>query len=210
MHFRDRYHAGELLGDLLSTNLEELTDGIVLGLPRGGVPVAAKVAERLDLPLDVYLVRKLGVPGHEELAMGAIATGGVKVLNDNVIGQLGIDETTIDNVAEEELVELQRRERLYRGHRPPLDLAGRAVILVDDGIATGASIRAAIEAVRMSEPSSVTVGVPVAPASTEREMRSITDRLIVMRTPRPFFAVGSSYRDFTQTTDDEVRRLLGT
>jgi len=192
----------------MSTELDSLTAGIVLGLPRGGVPVAAKVAEHLGLPLDVFLVRKLGVPGHEELAMGALATGGVSVLNDDVIRRLGVDDTAIRVATDRELRELRRRERLYRFSRPPLDLVGRDVILIDDGLATGASLAAAIKAVGMSSPSSVTVGVPVAPMSTASKIRLIVDRFVVVHMPAPFFAVGSAYRDFTQTRDEEVCRLL--
>ncbi len=208
MQFRDRAHAGELLGELLAREVGELDNGIVLGLPRGGVPVAAAVARRLGLPLDVYLVRKLGVPGHEEYAMGAIASGGVRVLNEDAVRTLGIDQATIDTVAERELVELQRREHTYRGDRPPLDLESKEVILVDDGIATGASMRAAIEAVRSSHPASIIVAVPVTPISTGKALAGIADRVVALTTPDPFYAVGWHYNDFTQTTDDEVRRLL--
>jgi len=208
--FRDRNHAGELLGELLSRILGDVSNGIVLGLPRGGVPVAARVAERLHLPLDVYLVRKLGVPGHDEYAMGAIASGGVRVLNHDAISKLRISPETIDAVARRELVELERREMAYRGARPPLDVAGKNVIIVDDGIATGASMRAAIKAIHLAQPPSVTVAVPVAPPSTVAEMRKLADRVIALQTPELFYAVGMHYRDFTQTTDDEVRDLLRT
>ncbi len=208
MQFRDRVQAGELLGEHLSRELGEVDDGIVLGLPRGGVPVAAAVARHLGLPLDVYLVRKLGVPGHEEYAMGAIASGGVRVLNEVAVRNLDIGEATIAAVAERELIELERRERAYRGDRPPLDLEGKHVILVDDGIATGASMRAAIEAVRSSGAASITVAVPVAPRSTTEELAGIADAMIALATPEPFYAVGWHYSDFTQTTDDEVRGLL--
>ncbi len=208
MQFRNRVHAGELLARRIEQEVGHLENGIVLGLPRGGVPVAAVVARRLDLPLDVYLVRKLGVPGHEEYAMGAIASGGIRVLNEDAVASLGIDAATIDAVARRELVELERRERAYRGDRPPLDLEARDVVLVDDGVATGASMRAAIEAVRAADPSSTTVAVPVAPRSTERELARLADRVVVVATPEPFYAVGWHYTDFTQTTDDEVRRLL--
>ena len=210
MQFRDRVQAGELLGELLVREIGEVENGIVLGLPRGGVPVAAVVARRLDLPLDIFLVRKLGVPGHEEYAMGAIASGGVRVLNEDAVRSLGIDPETIDAVAHRELVELHRRERTYRGDRPPLDLEDKHVILVDDGVATGASMRAAIQAVRSADPASITVAVPVAPRSTRSEMADIADRVIALSTPDPFYAVGWHYIDFTQTTDDEVRDLLST
>lgn len=208
MQFRDREHAGEGLARLVGETLGDITDGIVLGLPRGGVPVAARVATFLSLPLDVFLVRKLGLPGHEELAMGAIATGGFRVLNEDVLAHYGVAETTVEEVAVRELVEIQRRERLYRGDRPALDLGGRDVILVDDGIATGASIRAAIEAVAATEARSLVVAVPVAPTSWRSEMPAAVDEFIVVQTPEPFSAVGWWYRDFTQTTDAEVQELL--
>ena len=199
-----------MLGDLLADHPGDVTNGIVLGLPRGGVPVAAGVAIRLGLPLDIYLVRKLGLPGHEEYAMGAIASGCVTVLNENAIQRMGITPETVETVAARELSELERRERLYRGDRPPLDLDGRDIILVDDGIATGSSMRAAIESVSANDPSSVTVAVPVAPRSSEGELGPLVDRYLVVHAPRSFQAVGMWYRDFTQTTDDEVRRLLST
>ncbi len=208
MQFQDRYHAGNVLGELLSTQLDAVTDGIVLGLPRGGVPVAAQVATRLDLPLDVYVARKLGVPGHRELAMGAIATGGVIVLNDAVIRQFKIDTAYIDATVEQELIELERREREYRDNRPQPDLTGKDVILVDDGIATGSSMRAAVEATKAAEPNTVIVAVPVAPRSANWELAPLVDQFFVVTTPDPFEAVGWFYRDFTQTSDDEVRRLL--
>jgi putative phosphoribosyl transferase len=206
--FRDRVEAGELLGEFLATEVGSMDDGIVLGLPRGGVPVAARVAAKLDLPLDVFIVRKLGMPGHEEYAMGAIASGGVMVLNEQAVRGAGINEAAIQSVADRELVELERRERLYRGDRPPLELATRNVILVDDGIATGSSVRAAIEAIRMQKASSVTVAVPVAPRSAERDIGPLVDRYVALRTPTPFSAVGWWYENFTQTSDDEVRSLL--
>jgi putative phosphoribosyl transferase len=208
LRFQDRYHAGNVLGKLLSTRLGVVNNGIVLGLPRGGVPVASQVAARLDLPLDVYVARKLGVPGHRELAMGAIAPGGIIVLNERVIRQFQIDEAHINAAIERELVELQRREREYRGNRPQLGLTGRDVILVDDGIATGSSMRAAIEAIRASEPRTLIVAVPVAPRSANWELSPLVDQFFVVSTPEPFDAVGWAYEDFTQTTDDEVRQLL--
>ena len=164
--FRDRVHAGELLADVLDARRSS-DDGIVLALPRGGVPVAARVAERLGLPLDVFIVRKLGLPGRSEYAMGAIASGGVLVINEDAVTRLGITQEAIDTVAERELRELERREVLYRGDRPPLDLASRDVILVDDGIATGASMHAAIEAIKAYGPRSLLVAVPVAPLSAQ-------------------------------------------
>lgn len=208
VRFRDREQAGELLGDFLAAEFGDVEDGIVLGLPRGGVPVAAPVAEILNLPLDVYIVRKLGMPGHAEYAIGAIASGGVMVLNDDAISGLNVSEATVSAVAEQELVELQRRELMYRGDKPPLELAGKCVILVDDGIATGSSMLAAIKAVTRSEPSLLMVAVPVAPRSAGEDLRPLIDRYVVLRTPSPFRAVGLWYRDFTQTSDDEVRVLL--
>lgn len=206
--FRGRVEAGDLLGEFLASEVGTVDDGIVLGLPRGGVPVAARVAVKLGLPLDVFIVRKLGMPGHEEYAMGAIASGGVMVLNEQAVRGAGITQAAIHSVAERELVELGRRERLYRGDRPPLELADRDVILVDDGIATGSTIRAAIEAIRINEASSVTVAVPVAPRSAEKEIGPLVDRYVALSTPTPFSAVGWWYQDFTQTSDDEVRSLL--
>jgi len=206
--FRGRVEAGDLLGEFLASEVGTVDGGIVLGLPRGGVPVAARVAVKLGLPLDVFIVRKLGMPGHEEYAMGAIASGGVMVLNEQAVRGAGITEAAIHSVAERELVELGRRERLYRGDRPPLELTDRDVILVDDGIATGSTIRAAIEAIRINQASSVTVAVPVAPRSAEKEIGPLVDRYFALRTPTPFSAVGWWYQDFTQTSDDEVRSLL--
>lgn len=205
--FRDRVHAGDLLADVLDSR-RGIDDGIVLGLPRGGVPVAARVAERLDIPLDVFIVRKLGLPGRSEYAMGAIASGGVIVINEDAVARLGITQEAIDTVAERELQELERREVLYRGDRPPLDLASRDVILVDDGIATGASMHAAIEAIKAYGPRSLLVAVPVAPLSAQSEFEGFVDAFIALWTPTPFQAVGLWYVDFTQTTDDEVRSLM--
>ena len=206
--FRDRKQAGEALGEFLDANIGDVSRGIVLGLPRGGVPVAARVAHRLELPLDVFIVRKLGLPGHTEYAMGAIASGGVTVLNEDAVKRLGIDGATVEKVAEKERLELERRERLYRGDRPPLDLATRDVILVDDGIATGSSMLAAIEAIKANEPSSLVVAVPVAPRSAEHAIGPLVDRYFALATPTPFQAVGWWYQDFNQTSDAEVRSLL--
>jgi predicted phosphoribosyltransferase len=172
------------------------------------VPVAARVAEALGAPLDVFVVRKLGVPGHEELAMGAIASGGVLVRNEEVVGKLGLSEDTLRRVAEAEQRELARRERRYREDRPPPDLAGRVVILVDDGLATGSTMRAAVEAARRLGPARVVVAVPTAPASTCQNLREVADDVVCATTPRPFRAVGNSYRSFPQTSDEEVRSLL--
>ncbi len=170
--------------------------------------MAAEVARSLGAPLDVFVVRKLGVPEREELAMGAIASGGVRVLNEEVIDRLGITEEIVASVARREEEELRRREEAYRGGRPPLEVAGRTVVLVDDGLATGSTMRAAVAAVREKEPAAVVVAVPTAPASTLPALRSEADAVIAAMTPEPFAAVGHSYVDFSQTSDDEVRRLI--
>jgi predicted phosphoribosyltransferase len=183
-------------------------DVIVLALPRGGVPVADEVARALGAPLDVFVVRKLGVPGSEELAMGAVATGGVRVLNDPPVNRLGIPDHLIDAVAVREGQELARRERLYRGGRPLLDVRDRTVILVDDGLATGATMHAAIAALRQLHPARIVVAVPTASPETCEEMRAEVDDVICAITPEPFQAVGRWYQDFAQTTDEEVQDLL--
>ncbi len=183
-------------------------DVVVLALPRGGVPVAYEVASALGAPLDVFLVRKLGTPGHRELAMGAIASGGVRVLNDDVVRWYGISETAIESVAREEAAELERRERAYRDGRPAPDLTNRSVILVDDGLATGSTMRAAAQAVRLHRPSRVVVAVPVGARHTCSEIAAVADEVICARMPEPFSAVGQWYLDFDQTGDDEVRDLL--
>jgi predicted phosphoribosyltransferase len=183
-------------------------DVIVLALPRGGVPVASEVAEALDAPLDVFLVRKLGLPTHPELAMGAIASGGVRVLNDDVVRWYSVPDSVIDTVTRAEQSELERREREYRHGRPLTDLRGRTVILVDDGLATGSTMRAAVEAARHHSPARVVVAVPVGAPSTCEEFADITEETVCARMPQPFSAVGQWYRDFSQTTDEEVRELL--
>lgn len=205
--FRDRVEAGDVLAAWLG-HYAGRPEVLVLALPRGGVPVAARVAEALGAPLDVFVVRKLGVPGHEELAMGAIASGGVLVRNEEVVGKLGLGEDTLRRVAEAEQRELARRERRYREDRQPPDLAGRVVILVDDGLATGSTMRAAVEAARRLGPARVVVAVPTAPASTCQNLRELADEVVCATTPRPFRAVGNSYRSFPQTSDEEVRSLL--
>ena len=205
--FRDRRDAGRALAGLLGHHRGR-DDVIVLGLPRGGVPVAYEVATALGAPLDVFIVRKLGVPGHEELAMGAIASGGVVVLNDDVVRGVDIPSEVIEQVATEEARELERRERAYREDAPPLDVAGRVVIVVDDGLATGSSMRAAIQALRRLQPAQIVVAVPAAPESTCQELTAEVDEVVCATTPSPFFAVGQHYWDFSQTTDDEVRDLL--
>jgi putative phosphoribosyl transferase len=205
--FRDRVDAGRELAERLRSYAHR-ADVLVLALPRGGVPVAFPVAEALHAPLDVFLVRKLGVPGHEELAMGAIATGGVRVLNQDVIDGLGIPERIIETVAAREREELERRERLYRDGRPAPMVSGRTVILIDDGLATGATMRAAAAAIRVQQPARLVVAVPVAAPSTCEEFRAEVDEIICARTPEPFYAVGFWYDEFSPTTDEEVRDLL--
>jgi predicted phosphoribosyltransferase len=205
--FRNRTDAGRQLAEKLAAYANR-PDGLVLALPRGGVPVGCEVARALGAPLDVFLVRKLGVPGYEELAIGAVATGGVRVLNDEIVRGLGISDHEIDAAAARELQELARRERLYRGDRAPPDVAGRTVILVDDGLATGATMRAAIRASRQQQPARIVVAVPTASADTSETLKTEADDVVCAMTPEPFFAVGHWYEDFTQTTDDEVRELL--
>lgn len=210
MRFRDRDEAGELLGRDLARRLPHRDDVLVLALPRGGVPVASGVARALGAPLDVFIVRKLGVPGHEELAMGAIASGGVRVLNRDVLDYMPVSQKLIDTVDEREQRELERREREYRGARPPIDVKDRTVIVVDDGLATGSTMRAAVEALRRMGPRRIVVAVPVAAESTCNEFRTegIADDVVCLRTPEPFQAVGLWYADFTQTTDEEVHAIL--
>ena len=207
MRFRDRKDAGRRLADKL-VGYANRADVLVLGLPRGGIPVAYEVARRLHAPLDVFLVRKLGLPGHEELAMGAIATGGVRVLNENAVRTMNIPEEVIEAVAEEEQQELERRERAYRDDRPAPAVEGRTVILIDDGLATGSTMRAAVAALRQQRPARIVVAVPVAAPEVCAELEAETDETICFQTPESFYAVGLWYEDFTQTTDDEVRELL--
>lgn len=207
MLFRDRTDAGRRLAEELS-DYAGRQDLIVLALPRGGLPVAYEVAQALGAPLDIFLVRKLGVPGHEELAMGAIATGGVRVVNESVVNYLRIPGEAIDAVAADEQRELERRERAYRNDRPPSDVRGKTVILVDDGLATGSTMRAAAAALRKQGPASIVVAVPVSSSETCDEFRSEVDDIVCAVTPRPFGGVGMWYEDFSQTTDEEVRELL--
>lgn len=210
--FRDRRHAGQVLGWRLveAGVLERFSEPrLVLGLPRGGVPVAGEVARILATPLDVFLVRKLGVPGQEELAMGAIASGGTQVLNEPVIEHLGVSAEDVAAVTRTEADVLARRERAYRGDRPPIDVAGVTVIVVDDGLATGASMRAAITALKAQRPAAVVAAVPVGSFQTCRALRAEADEVVCVRMPERFLAVGQAYDDFSPTTDDEVRAVLG-
>jgi len=205
--FRDRTDAGRRLASRLGEYAGR-PGLLVLALPRGGVPVAFEVALSLGAPLDVFLVRKLGVPGHEELAMGAIATGGVRVVNEAVVRELGISGEVIDAVAARERAELERRALAYRGERPAPEVLGRTVFLVDDGLATGSTMRAAALAVRRQGPARVVVAVPVAARATCDELRAEVEDIVCAATPEPFFGVGRWYQDFSQTTDEEVRELL--
>ncbi len=205
--FCDRTEAGKMLAKLLAKYANH-PGVLVLALPRGGVPVAFEVAQALNAPLDVFVVRKLGVPGHEELAMGAIASGGVRVLNKSVVDMLEISDHVIDAVAGRELRELQRRERAYRNHRPAPDVRGRTIILVDDGIATGSTMRAAVKALRELKAGRIIVASPTAALSTAEEMQPEVDEFVAVMTPANFAGVGQWYEDFGQTTDEEVRALL--
>jgi len=207
MRFRNRSEAGQLLARALE-QYKNRPDVLVLALPRGGVPVGYEVAKALNAPLDVFIVRKLGVPGHEELAMGAIATGGTRVLSSPVIEQLNIPPSVIDRVASREEEEIRRREYLYRGNNPAPNISNKIVILVDDGLATGSTMKAAISALRRQNPKKIVVAVPTAPADTCEELRGEADEVICAATPEPFYAVGLWYEDFAQTTDDEVKKLM--
>jgi predicted phosphoribosyltransferase len=206
MHFKDRTHAGQILAERLAHYRRD-SRVLVLALPRGGVPVAYEVAKSLGAPLDIFLVRKLGVPGYEEYAMGAIASGGVRVMNPQAT-ELRIPQDQIDAVSAREMQELERRERLYRGARLPLEVDGRVVILVDDGLATGSTMRAAVLAVRQKNPLRLVVAVPVAAPEACNEFRAEVDETVCALTPEPFRAVGLWYENFNQTSDEEVRSLL--
>ena len=205
--FRDRTDAGIELAERLGVYTNR-ADVLVLALPRGGVPVAYEVATRLHVPLDVFIVRKLGVPGYEELALGAIASGGVRVLNQDVVRALPNAEQIVEAVTANELVELERRQRTYRDDRPPPDVRGRVSILIDDGLATGATMHAAVEALREQEPAKIVVAVPVCAPETCREMQNIADEVVWLFAPEWFHGVGQFYDDFSQTSDEEVRQLL--
>jgi putative phosphoribosyl transferase len=207
MIYRNRMEAGEELVQHLA-EFRDHPNAVVLALPRGGVPVGFEIARALHLPLDLFLVRKLGTPGHTELAMGAIASGGVRVINRNIVSSLGISQEDIEAVAQREQQELERRDREYRGDRPPPDVRGRIVILVDDGLATGSTMRAAVQALRAEGAKEIVVAVPVASRETCEQFSSEVEKLVCGATPEPFYAVGQWYLDFSPTTDEEVRQLL--
>jgi putative phosphoribosyl transferase len=204
--YEDRRHAGRVLAQHLQHLKGPHT--VVLALPRGGVPIGHEIARVLDAPLDVFLVRKLGLPGHRELAMGAIASGGVRVLNEPVVALYRLPSSVIDTVAREEQIELERRERTYREGRTPVALRDRIVLLIDDGLATGSTMKAAVEAVRKHRPARIVVAVPVGSPDTCREFSDVADEIVCARAPESFSAVGQWYRDFSQTSDEEVRQLL--
>jgi putative phosphoribosyl transferase len=205
--FRDRTEAGKLLARELIRYADQ-PGVVVLGLARGGIPVACEVTKALHAPLDVFIARKLGVPGQEELAMGATASGKIRVLNDSVIDALGISPATIETVAAKEEEEIEQRERLYRGDRPFIAVKDKTVILIDDGLATGSTMRASVLALRRQRPASIIVAVPVAAASTCEELKREADKLVCLLTPENFFAVGEWYEDFSQITDEEVQESL--
>ena len=209
IRFRNRAEAGSLLAQKLE-RYKDMAGVLVLGLPRGGVPVANAVAVALNAPLDMILVRKLGVPGQEELAMGAIASNGIQILNDPIIQYMGIPESEVEAVIKRETQELRRREREYRGVRPSVEIPGKTVIVVDDGLATGSTMKAAIAALRSQNPARIIVAVPTASPETCQELKSTADEIVCAITPEPFYAVGFSYEDFEQTTDSEVRALIQT
>jgi putative phosphoribosyl transferase len=207
MIFENRVEAGRQLAQKLKAYADR-RDVIVLGIPRGGVAVAFEVAKALRVPLDIFLSRKLGVPWHEELAFGALSTGSVRILDRDLIAKLGLSDREIDHVAKTVEAELKRRERVYRGARPPLQLQGKTVLLIDDGIATGSSMSAAIQALRQMRPAKIVVAVSVAPLQTYNRLTSEVDQLVCIDTPESFYAIGQFYEDFSQVTDDEVTNLL--
>jgi putative phosphoribosyl transferase len=208
MRFRDRTDAGRKLADRLAA-FASRDDVVVLGLPRGGVAVGIEVARALDVPFDVFLVRKLGVPGHPELAMGAVAAGGVRVLSADLIRELAIPDTVVDQVTERERHELERRDQLYRGDRPGLVLGGRTVIVVDDGLATGSTMEAAVAALRQHQPAGILIAVPVGAPETCHRLKQIADEVLCVESPEPFTAVGLWYDRFDQLSDSQVIDLLG-
>jgi putative phosphoribosyl transferase len=207
MKFRDRREAGQMLARHLRAYTGR-RDVIVLGIPRGGVPVAFEIAIELKAPLDVFVLRKLGVPGHEELAFGAIASGGARVLDREITEVLGISEPEIERITANERKELMRRELAYRGGRPPLNIKGLTVIVVDDGIATGSSLRAGIKALRQLKPAKIVIGAPVAPLTTFNRLKTEVDDVVCVEVPESFYAIGQFYEDFLQVTDREVVDLL--
>ncbi|MDD5580314.1 MAG: phosphoribosyltransferase [Methylobacter sp.] len=207
MRFRNREEAGQVLVNKLMVYANR-TDVLVLALPRGGVPVAFEVAQALNAPLDIFMVRKLGLPSHKELAMGALASGNIRVLNDDVVNQFHISEEVIDAVAAQEQRELERREQLYRDHRRAFSVKDRTIILIDDGLATGSTMRAAVSALRLQNPAAIVVAVPVAALAVCEGFKSEVDEIICAYTPEQLYAVGMWYEDFSQTTDNEVRNLL--
>jgi putative phosphoribosyl transferase len=205
--FKNRTEAGRLLAQHLQQHANK-PNVVVLALPRGGVPVGYEVAKALNAPLDIFMVRKLGLPNNEELALGAVATGGVRVLNPSIVRAFSIDEKTLDRITQNELRRLERQERFFRGDRPFSEIQGREVILVDDGLATGATMKAMVGALRKHQPAKIIVAVPIGAPETCKEFESEVDEIVCAETPTPFFAVGMWYRDFTQTSDEEVRDLL--
>lgn len=207
MKYIDRKQAGLMLADLLNDYTDD-KNTLILALPRGGVPVASEIARKLHLPLDVLIVRKLGVPGHEELAMGAIASGGSVVFNDDIISHLHINKTQIKTIIQSEQSELNRRERVYRGNKPPVEVKGKTVIIVDDGVATGSTMKSAILAVQLHDPSNIIVAIPVAAQSTLDELSGLVTRVVCPLHPEDFYAVGFWYEQFPQTSDEEVINLL--
>jgi putative phosphoribosyl transferase len=207
MIFANRKEAGQKLA-LRLRKYANRGDIVVLGAPRGGVPVAFEIAVDLKAPLDVFVLRKLGVPGREELAFGAIASGGVRILNRDIVEGLGITGLDIERVTRAEKQELERRERTYRGGKAPLNVSGLTIILVDDGIATGSTMKAAVRALRQMKPARIVIAVPVAPPSTCNQLRSEADELVCLETPQPFYGVGQFYSDFSQVSDEEVKELL--
>ncbi|MBS0349889.1 MAG: phosphoribosyltransferase [Proteobacteria bacterium] len=206
--FRDRVEAGQLLAKQLEQQFLDKANTIVLALPRGGVPVGYQIAHDLNLPLDVFLVRKLGVPGQEELALGAIALGGIKVFNEEVLGLMSLDQASIDKVIAEQQTILDDRNNRYRGQKPLPDFKNKTVILVDDGIATGATMRAAVLAIQTLGCGRIILAVPVAPPEIFQQFKPLVDQIICLETPAPFYAIGGWYQDFSQTTDAEVISLL--
>ena len=208
LRFHDRAEAGRELGERLAAEYADRPDVVVLALPRGGVAVGREVADILEAPLDVLVVRKLGFPGQAELAMGAIASGGARVLNEALLEQTGLPRERVDAVVEREVEELRRREQLYRDNRPGPDVTGKTVIVVDDGLATGSTMLAAVQALRSQDPARIVVAVPTAPSQTCAALDEVADDVVCLRTPYPFYAVGLSYDDFSEVGDEEVRRLL--